>query len=134
MRKKFPPEFVNRIDSVVTYHPLDEKAITAILDQQVRQLQEHLDRRLCERTFHLEVPPRTRRFLLQQGTSEEYGARELKRTLERQLIQPLASLIAAGEIAPGAHIRAELAPRKDRLLLRDANTHELAPACDLVAS
>ena len=129
MRKNFPPEFINRIDSVVTYHPLDDSAMTTILDQHVRQLQERLDRRLGDQTFCLEVPPRSRRFLLQQGTSQEYGARELKRTLEQQLIQPLASLVAAGEIAPRSHIRAELAPRKDRLLMRDANAHQLAPAC-----
>jgi ATP-dependent Clp protease ATP-binding subunit ClpA len=128
VRKNFSPEFINRIDVVVTYRSLDDTAMATILDQQVRQLQEHLDRRLCERTFHLEVPPRTRRFLVQRGTSEEYGARELKRTIERQLIQPLASLIAAGDIAAGSHIRAELSPRKDRLLLREANTQDLASA------
>src|SRR6202162_4413213 len=93
VRKQFSPEFVNRIDAVVTYKPLGSDALAAILDQEVRQLQDHLDRRLGERTFHLEVPPRARRFLIERGTSKEYGARELKRTMQRQLIQPLACLI-----------------------------------------
>ena len=61
--------------------------------------------------------------------SDEYGARELKRTLQRYLIQPLAALLAAGEISPGAHIRAELSPRKDKLAMRDVDVGVLAPAC-----
>src|SRR5580692_5694573 len=113
LRRNFSPEFMNRIDAVVTYQPLSQDALAAILNDHVQELQEHLDRRLGLNTFRLEVPPRTRRFLLERGTSSEYGARELKRTIQRQLIQPLASLIAAGEIAPGARIRADLIPRKD---------------------
>jgi len=131
VRRCFPPEFLNRIDAVVTYHPLDEKAMNAILDQQVREFQEHLDRRLGDRTFEVEVPQRARRFLLERGISVEYGARELKRTLLRQLVQPLASLVAAGEIAPGAHIRADLDRKKDHLVLIETDGAEeaLLPAC-----
>jgi len=127
IRKQFSPEFVNRIDTVITYHPLESDALMAILDHEVRQLQAHLDRRLGERTFHLEVPPRARRFLIERGTSKEYGARELKRTIQRQLIQPLALLIAAGEICPGCHVRAEVNTRKEKLVLRDVD----AEACVL---
>ena len=119
LRRNFSPEFMNRIDAVVTYQPLSQEALSAILDGHVQELQEHLDRRLGLNTFRLEVPGRARRFLLERGTSSEYGARELKRTIQRQLVQPLASLIAAGEIAPGARIRADLIPRKDKLLLRE---------------
>ena len=119
LRRNFSPEFINRIDAVVTYQPLSQEALAAILDTHVQELQEHLDRRLGLNTFRLEVPGRTRRYLLERGTSSEYGARELKRTIQRQLVQPLASLIAAGEIAPGARIRADLIPRKDKLHLRE---------------
>lgn len=129
VRKHFSPEFVNRIDAVITYQPLSSEALTAILDQQVRELQRHLDRRLGERTFHLEVPARARRFLLEKGTSQEYGARELKRIMQRQLIQPLASLMAAGRIAPGSRVRADVHPRKDKLLFRDPDARERVPAC-----
>ncbi len=129
IKKSFSPEFINRIDAVVTYQPLTQEAMTAILDLQIQELQEHLDKRLGLGTFHLEVPPRSRRFLLEKGMSEEYGARELKRTLQRHLVQPLASLLAAGEIVPGARIRAELSPRKDKLLMRDVDGTVLAPAC-----
>jgi ATP-dependent Clp protease ATP-binding subunit ClpA len=124
VRKQFSPEFVNRIDVVVTYKPLSSDALAAILDQEVRQLQDHLDRRLGERTFRLEVPLRARRFLIERGTSKEYGARELKRTMQRQLIEPLASMITGGEIGPGGRVRAEVNSRKDKLVLRDLDSEE----------
>ena len=129
VRKKFSPEFVNRIDAMVTYQPLDAAALAAILDQQIDDLQEHIERRLGERAFRIEVPARSRQFLLDTGTSAEYGARELKRTLHRQLIQPLASMVVGGEIEPGDRVRAELAPSKETLVLRNVDAGELVPAC-----
>jgi ATP-dependent Clp protease ATP-binding subunit ClpA len=126
VRKNFSPEFVNRLDKVVTYQPLSADALALILAQHIGDLQVHLDKRLGQRTFQLEVPQRTRRFLLEKGTSEEYGARELKRTIQRLLIQPLASLIAAGEIDAGACIRADVNPRKDKLIMRDLETDAIA--------
>jgi len=129
LRKRFAPEFINRIDSVVTYQPLSAEALAAILDQHVQELQEHLDKRLGLNTFRLEVPARARRYLLEKGTSTEYGARELKRTMQRQLIQPLASMIASGDILPGIRVRVDLSPRKDKLLIRAVSDDSLAPAC-----
>lgn len=129
MRKNFSPEFINRIDSVVTYHPLDTAAMTAIVDQQIEELQDQVERRLGDRAFHIEVPARSRRFLLEIGTSAEYGARELKRTIHHQLMQPLASMVAGGEIEPGASVRAEVGPCKDRLVLRTMADGALMPAC-----
>jgi ATP-dependent Clp protease ATP-binding subunit ClpA len=129
VRKAFSPEFVNRLDGIVTYQPLGSDALSAILDMQINELQEHLDKRLKQNTFHLEVPPRSRKFLLEKGTSVQYGARELKRTLQRQLIQPLSSLIAGGEVEPGTHVRAELNSRKDKLVMRDVGAELLSQAC-----
>jgi ATP-dependent Clp protease ATP-binding subunit ClpA len=129
MRKSFSPEFINRIDAVVTYQPLDSVALRAILDQQIEEFQDHLDRRLGERSFHLEVPARSRRFLLEKGSSPEYGARELKRTLHRQLIQPLAAMLTGGEINPGAVVRAEIGPGKEKLVLKNMGDSEFTPAC-----
>jgi len=129
LRRNFSPEFINRIDAVITYQPLGADALAAILDGYVQDLQNHLDKRLGSNTFRLEVPARTRRFLLERGTSCEFGARELRRTMERQLIQPLASLIAAGEIQPGARIRADLLSKKEKLVMREVADDSLAPAC-----
>ncbi len=110
VRKNFSPEFINRIDAMVTYQPLDSAALAAILNQQIEDLQAHIDRRLGEEAFRIEVPARSRKFLLERGTSREYGARELKRTVQRYLIQPLAVMVADGEISGGAHQRAESRP------------------------
>ncbi len=129
LQKSFAPEFINRIDSVVTYQPLGAAAISAILDQQLDDLREHIGRRMGQRAFQLEVAPQARRFLIRKGASDEYGARELKRTLQRLLIQPLASLVAAGEISPGSRVRAELNSRKDKLTLRALDEDVLEPAC-----
>lgn len=129
VRKNFSPEFVNRIDSIVTYQPLDSIALAAILDQQLEDLQDHVDRRLGERAFHLEVPARSRRFLLEKGTSPEYGARELKRVVHHHLMEPLAAMVVGGEINPGATVRAEMEPCKEKLSLRTLDDGELIPAC-----
>src|SRR5262249_49174590 len=56
VRKRFSPEFVNRIDVVVTYQPLDEDALRTILDHQIRELQEHINTCLAERWFEIEIP------------------------------------------------------------------------------
>ena len=101
VRRKFPPEFVNRIDAVMTYTPLDEKALERIVDQQVEALERHIEQRLGERVFELNVTSEARAYLLRNGTSNEYGARELKRLILRQLTQPLAAMLSNGEIRPG---------------------------------
>jgi ATP-dependent Clp protease ATP-binding subunit ClpB len=129
VRKNFSPEFINRIDSVVTYQPLGSAALAAILDQHIEDLQDHIQRRLPERAFRLEVPAWSRKFLLEKGASAEYGARELKRTLHRYLMQPLVSMLASGEINPDATVRVELSPCKTKLVLRATDDGELLPAC-----
>jgi ATP-dependent Clp protease ATP-binding subunit ClpA len=130
VRRKFPPEFVNRIDAVVTYQPLDNDSMTTILDQQIVDLQDHIDSRLGARSFLLEVPTRTRRWLLKIGTSEQYGARELKRTLHRELIQPLAGLLSNSRIEPGCYVKAEINDARDHVSLRviRMDIEELRPA------
>jgi CheY-like chemotaxis protein len=104
VRKRFSPEFVNRIDAVVTYNPLDAEAIEAILEHDLRALQEHVNRRLGDRYFSIDISTEGKQFLLRHGVSPEYGARELKRTIHRQLTQPLATMVARGEISPGAQV------------------------------
>ncbi|HLJ45727.1 MAG TPA: AAA family ATPase [Bryobacteraceae bacterium] len=117
VRRRFSPEFVNRIDAVVTYQPLTAESLALILDQQLRDLQEHIIARLGDRSFHLEVPTRTRRFLLKRGASIEYGARELKRTIHRELLQPLARMVANHEIHPGETVRVETNGTNTRVLM-----------------
>ena len=105
-RKKFTPEFMNRIDRTITYQPLTEEALAAILDRHIEDFQKHIGFRLGVTGPVLVVPPETRRELLRQGTSIEFGARELQRTLHRHLIEPLAELVVRG-LEPGAAVRLE---------------------------
>lgn len=104
VRKRFSPEFVNRIDAVVTYNPLDADSMELILDHDLRALQDHVNLRLGQRYFSIEITPEAKQLLLSRGVSQEYGARELKRTIHRQLTQPLATMVTRGEILAGARV------------------------------
>jgi ATP-dependent Clp protease ATP-binding subunit ClpA len=107
VRRHFAPEFVNRIDTIVTYRPLSVEALGDIVDLQIAALELHIENRLGERAFELDVSPEARRFLLDKGTSSEYGARELKRTILRELTQPLAAMVANGEVPAECVVRVE---------------------------
>jgi ATP-dependent Clp protease ATP-binding subunit ClpA len=129
VRKRFSPEFVNRIDCIITYQPLTAESLSQILDQQITDLQSHVNTRLGARSFTLEVPFESRQFLLRKGTSPEYGARELNRTIHRSLTQPLATLVATGQVNPGARVRVDLNETADNLLIRSLEANEAeAPA------
>lgn len=117
VRKRFSPEFVNRIDCIITYQPLSPEALSAILDHQITDLQNHVNTRLGNRSFTLEVPHDARQFLLRKGTSSEYGARELNRTIHRYLTQPLATMVATNQVSPGARVRVDVAEDSEKLLL-----------------
>ncbi len=104
VRRKFSPEFVNRIDSVITYRPLDREACELILDQVIDGFRRLIKTRLGMRGFDLDCTPAGRKLLLDKGTSAEFGARELKRTVQRHFIQPLAALVANGRIPPASTV------------------------------
>jgi ATP-dependent Clp protease ATP-binding subunit ClpA len=104
VRRKFSPEFVNRLDAVVTYSPLSAESLDRILDLQMAALQQHLDRRLGPRSFTVALTPRARKAVLAQGSSPAHGARELKRTLDRRLLQPVAARVSREAIPPGARV------------------------------
>lgn len=118
VKRKFAPEFVNRIDGVITYQPLDADALEAILDQQIGALERHIAERLGERAFRLELEPSARKFLLAQGTSSEYGARELKRIILRKLTQPLAAMVEANRIPPESVVQVAHKGDGEHLTLR----------------
>jgi ATP-dependent Clp protease ATP-binding subunit ClpA len=119
-QRSFAPEFLNRVDVAVTYQPLSETALNEILDLQIRELQDHILNRLGSRAFAIEVPPRVRAFLLKKGVSAEYGAREIRRTVQQHLTQPLAALVADGMVRPGQLVRADVDRGAEHLLLKAA--------------
>jgi len=118
VRKKFSPEFVNRIDSVITYKPLGRDAYDAILDQILGNFGRLIHNRLGYRAFRLQCTPAGRKLLLDTGTSVEYGARELKRTVQRNFIQPVAALVAAGDIPPACTVVLDAKGSEFSILLR----------------
>ncbi len=115
VRKRFSPEFVNRVDAIITYQPLSATVLDGILELQIAELQRHIHKRMGPKAFALEMSRSSRAFLIQRGTSEEFGARELKRTLHRQLFQPLAAMVAAGDVPPQSTVRIDVARDHKRL-------------------
>jgi len=118
VRHKFSPEFVNRIDSVITYKPLDRDACEIILDQIFANFARLIHNRLGMRSFRLQCTVAGRSLLLDQGTSLEYGARELKRTVQRNFIQPIAALVAQGQVPPGTSVILDAKGGEFNILIR----------------
>jgi ATP-dependent Clp protease ATP-binding subunit ClpA len=117
VKRKFSPEFVNRIDAVITYQSLDRGAMDLILDQQIETLEQHIADRLEDRAFDIELTPAARKTLLERGTSTEFGARELKRTILRMLTQPLAGLVEQDLVPPGSNVLVDRKTSGDGLVL-----------------
>lgn len=118
VKRKFSPEFVNRIDSVITYKPLDRNAYDSILDQILASCMRLIDNRMGLRGFRLQCTPTGRARLLDVGTSVEFGARELKRTVQKHFIQPVASLVSQGQIQPGSTACLDASNGEFEILLR----------------
>jgi ATP-dependent Clp protease ATP-binding subunit ClpB len=97
----FRPEFINRVDDVVVFHPLEQEHIRKIVDIQL----EYLKRRLADREIELTLDPAARDRLAQAGFDPVYGARPLKRAIQQQLENPLAQRILRGDFGPGEVVR-----------------------------
>jgi ATP-dependent Clp protease ATP-binding subunit ClpB len=102
VQKHFRPEFVNRIDDIVVFHPLGTPQIRAIVDIQLG----YLRARLQERDMGLELDDKARDLIGEAGFDPVYGARPLKRAIQQQIENPLAQRILKGEFLPGSRIRA----------------------------
>ncbi len=118
VRQKFSPEFVNRIDSVITYKPLDRAACDVILNQILGDFARLVHSRLGIRAFRLQCTAAAKNLLLENGTSLEFGARELKRTVQRNFIQPVAALVAQGAVPPASTVILDAKNGEFSVLLR----------------
>jgi len=101
VQQSFRPEFINRIDDIVVFHPLGTKQIRAIVDIQLL----YLRKRLAERNMDLTLETEARDLLGEAGFDPVYGARPLKRAIQQQIENPLAERILKGEFQPGDRIR-----------------------------
>jgi ATP-dependent Clp protease ATP-binding subunit ClpB len=103
LRLQFRPEFLNRIDEVIVFHALTEAELTHIVDLLVSDLQG----RLASQDVTLELTPAARALIAREGTDLAYGARPLKRTIQRLVENPLARALVSGEFKPGDRIVAD---------------------------
>ena len=103
LRAQFRPEFLNRIDEIIVFHALSD----ADLEQIVGLLLAGLDRRLAEQDLAIELTPAARDLIVREGTDPAFGARPLKRTIQRLVENPLARALLKGEFSPGDTIQVD---------------------------
>jgi ATP-dependent Clp protease ATP-binding subunit ClpB len=99
-RRKFSPEFMNRLDKVVVFHPLRREQLEEVLEIELGQVQQRV-LETAKGQFLFRVTTGGREFLLQEGTDQRYGARHLKRAIERHVVYPLANLLATEQVHLG---------------------------------
>jgi len=99
-RRKFSPEFMNRLDKVVVFHPLHRMQLEQVLDIELSMVQQRV-LETAKGQFLFRVTEAGRDFLLQEGTDQRYGARHLKRAIERHVVYPMANLLATDQVHSG---------------------------------
>jgi ATP-dependent Clp protease ATP-binding subunit ClpB len=115
-RRKFTPEFMNRIDKVVVFKPLGEPELRRILDLELGQVQQRILTSPADKCFVFTVSDAGKNFLLTEGTDIKYGARHLKRAIERHLVHPLSNLMATNQVLQGDWIQADFDADQGKLL------------------
>ncbi len=113
-RRKFSPEFMNRLDKVVVFHPLRREQLEKVLEIELSQVQQRV-LETAKGQFLFRVTDTGRDFLLQEGTDQRYGARHLKRAIERHVVYPLANLLATEQVHLGDLICIDWNKEQDRL-------------------
>ena len=106
-RRKFTPEFINRIDKIAVFRPLGSEELDRILSIEIGFLQQRIFNSANATPFVFNLTTEARGFLLQEGTDLKYGARHLKRAIERALVHPLSNLIASGQVSGGDVLRVD---------------------------
>jgi ATP-dependent Clp protease ATP-binding subunit ClpB len=108
LRQHFRPEFLNRVDDIVIFHPLDAEMLKRIVAIQVAQVQ----KRLADRKIEIELTEQAKELLAEEGFDLVYGARPLKRVIQRDVLNPLAAKILSGEVKEGSRVVVDAEGRK----------------------
>jgi ATP-dependent Clp protease ATP-binding subunit ClpB len=111
MRKHFRPEFLNRVDEVIVFHALSEEHLKQIVEIQL----EHLRRRLGERHIGLELTDAARTHLVEVGFDPAYGARPLKRTIQKEIETAVGRMLLQGKVRDGQTVRVDYDPEQGGL-------------------
>jgi ATP-dependent Clp protease ATP-binding subunit ClpB len=109
-RKKFSPEFMNRLDKVVVFHTLRPEQLERVLDLELAKVQKRIMDAIGQSHFTFRCLPEVKKWLLKEGTDPKYGARHLKRVIERRIVYALANLVATRQIASGECVEIALKP------------------------
>jgi len=104
LRQHFRPEFLNRIDEIIFFHALGIEHMKTIIDIQIRRLLERLE----DRKIHVEMTDAAKAFVVSEGYDPMYGARPLKRTIQRRVLDPLAMRVLQGDFGEGDHITVDV--------------------------
>ena len=134
-KRKFSPEFMNRIDKVVVFRSLRQEQLGQILDLELAAVQRRIDEGAGER-FTFRLTSEAKEFLLSEGIEYRYGARHLKRAIERFVVNPLANLSATGQVRLGDVVAIEINPETQKLAFfrDDAEDVKAAAAADAARS
>ncbi|HEY1468242.1 MAG TPA: ATP-dependent chaperone ClpB [Candidatus Acidoferrum sp.] len=124
LRVSFRPEFINRIDEIVIFNPLGKEQLARIVVLMLKEV----EKLLSERQIRLELAPAATELLLREGYDPAYGARPLRRTIQRLIQDPLALEILNGTILPGDHIRVDRDGKKDAMKFERVTAKQPAAA------
>ena len=119
-RRKFAPEFMNRIDKVVVFKTLRSEHLQQILEIELGMVQQRVLMAAGAHQFVFNCTPQVKSFLLAEGTDPKYGARHLKRAIERHLVFPLANLVATGQVKMGDFVRVDLLGASQLTFVKEA--------------
>ena len=118
-RRKFSPEFMNRLDKIVVFKRLRADHMAQILEIELGMVQQRILKAAKERRFVFNCTQAVKDFLLREGTNAEYGARHLKRAIEKNLVAPLANLVASAQVRLGDFIRIDREPEGNLTFTRE---------------
>lgn len=126
-KRKFSPEFMNRIDKVVVFRSLRDEHLRQILEIELKAVQERVMRGAGDK-FIFKCTDAAKQFLLDEGIDFKYGARHLKRSIERFLVYPLSNLIATGQVAMGDLLVVDFSPEIGKLVFSKQSGGALVPS------
>ena len=119
-RRKFSPEFMNRIDKVVVFKMLKPEHLEQILEIELGMVQQRILQATGNNQFVFSCTPRVKQFLLVEGTDLKYGARHLKRAIEKNVVFPLANLVATGQVKLGDFVRIDMDANNNLVFVKEA--------------
>ncbi|HZF30638.1 MAG TPA: ATP-dependent Clp protease ATP-binding subunit ClpA, partial [Gammaproteobacteria bacterium] len=113
LKKLFSPEFRNRLDAIIPFEPLDELSVARVVDKLIVELEAQLDKNQVT----IELHPAAREWVAKRGYDKKMGARPMARVIQEHIKRPLAEELLFGKLTQGGHVRVEVAPGGEGLVL-----------------